>query len=133
MVHRGFCGVNRLSRSQALSSVVEVAQGVFLPMIFGFDLEFKERPLISCDARCLDFVFLSTDTNIYYALSSRFKCCKYIAEVACRILRLNYIQGLFSLSNFSRLHHSMRVVPTPEIRNQGPALKLFFELGLEIL
>jgi hypothetical protein len=69
MVQRGFRGVNSLSTSQALSSVVEVAHGVFLATIFGFDLEFKERPLISCDARCLDFVFLNTDTDIYYALS----------------------------------------------------------------
>jgi hypothetical protein len=38
MVQRGFRGVNSLSTSQALSRVVEVAQGVFLRTMFVLDL-----------------------------------------------------------------------------------------------
>jgi hypothetical protein len=62
MVQRGFCGVNSRSTSQALSRVVEVAQGVFLRIIFAFGFRFEERPLISCDTRCLDFALLTIDT-----------------------------------------------------------------------
>ena len=58
MVQRGFCGVNSLSTSQALSRVVEVAQGVFLRIIFAFGLGFEKRPLISCDSRWLDFALV---------------------------------------------------------------------------
>jgi hypothetical protein len=38
MVQRGFWRVNRLSTSQALSRVVDVAHGVFLTTIFAFGL-----------------------------------------------------------------------------------------------
>src|SRR5262245_9548105 len=56
MVQRGLCGVNSRSTSQALSSVVEVAQGVFLRTIFAFGFGCEERPLTSCDlSRRLDF------------------------------------------------------------------------------
>jgi len=56
MVHRGFCGVNSLNTSQALSRVVEVAQGVFLTAIFAFGLGFEERPLVSSNrSRRLEF------------------------------------------------------------------------------
>jgi hypothetical protein len=62
MVQRGFCGVNSRSTSQALSRVVEVAQGVFLRIIFAFGFRFEEWPLFSSDTRCLDFALLTIDT-----------------------------------------------------------------------
>ena len=49
MVQRGFRGVNSLSTSQALSRVVEVAQGVFLRITVVFDFGFEERLVISAD------------------------------------------------------------------------------------
>ena len=75
MVQRGFRGVNSLSTSQALSRVVEVAQGVFLPIIFAFGPEFEERPLISfgsrrgldCSFRIIDIVLIGNH-NPQFAL-----------------------------------------------------------------
>ena len=68
MVHRDFCGVNSLSTSQALSSVVEVAQGVFLANILGVGLVAVKRPPIWCDRwpwvdfdlAFIDIVFIGT-------------------------------------------------------------------------
>jgi len=68
MVQRGFWGVNNLSTSQALSKLVDVDQGVFLATVFGFDLEFKERPLISCDSRCLGFALLTIGSYLLLTL-----------------------------------------------------------------
>ena len=55
MVHRGFCGVNSRKTSQALSKVVEVDQGVRLPIIFGFGNEIEGRPLIRGGLRLDEF------------------------------------------------------------------------------
>jgi hypothetical protein len=56
IVQRGRSGVKRLSTSQALSSVVEVAQGFFLPTLFAFGLGLEEWSLIARDGtRRLDF------------------------------------------------------------------------------
>ena len=82
MVQRGFRGVNSLSTSQALSRVVEVAQGVFLRITVVFDFGFEERLLISDDwSRRLDFAlltihfllphFLATFQSVHIATLSR--------------------------------------------------------------
>src|SRR5262245_29074694 len=79
MVQRGLCGVNNLSTSQALSRVVEVAQGVLRPTDFGFDLV----PLwISCDGP-LDFALLAIDIVFITHLLSYSKLFKYIPETDC--------------------------------------------------
>jgi hypothetical protein len=120
MVQRGFCGVNSLSRSQALSRVVEVAQGVFLPSIFGLDLGLMERPLILFGSRRgLDCTFRITDivltgiiilSSHYYA--SRLQC-GLLAEFHQRDFELSvwlprkYGAGiLLNSSRGARLRHS---------------------------
>jgi hypothetical protein len=82
MFQRGFRGVNSISTSQALSRVVEVAQGVFLRITVVFDFGFEERLLISADwSRRLDFALLT----IYFLISALFchiPICAYSYVVA---------------------------------------------------
>src|SRR5262249_55030035 len=100
MVHRGFCGVNSLSTSQALSRVVEVAQGVFLTTTFGFDFEVKERPPILTDrSRWLDFALPVIDTVLvgFIILTSHHFCNPHL-KLATRLLA-NPREGDFESSS----------------------------------
>ena len=98
MVHRGFCGVNSLSTSQALSRVVEVAQGVFLTTTFGFDFEVKERPPILTDrSRWLDFALPVIDTVLvgFIILTSHHFCNPHLnSRLGCWLIPVKAILSL---------------------------------------
>jgi hypothetical protein len=107
MVQRGFCGVNSLSTSQALSRVVEVAQGVFLLTVFGFGLELRGRRLLSCDSRCLDFDLLTIYFRFTIALSCHIPIGRYLLEhiVVCAA-KLDFKRCFFPFRDFSAFSFS---------------------------
>ena len=98
MVHRGFCDVNSRSTSQALSKVVEVAQGVFLTTTFGFDFEVKERPPILTDrSRLLDFALPVIDTVLvrFIILTSHHFCNPHVnSRLGCWLIPVKAILSL---------------------------------------
>ena len=88
MVQRGFWRVNSLSTSQALSRVVDVAQGVFLTAIFAFGLGFEGRLLVSCNrSRRLDFALPVIDTVLIgVIILTSHRLCKPQLKLVNRLL-----------------------------------------------